>query len=158
MPEVRALGPEDAAWAETVERDAWHGDVVARRGEVVAFGTLPGLVAWRDGRRVGIARYAVRGDACELLALLALEEGRGAGRALIAGVRDAAVAAGCRELWVITTNDNMRALRLYQRCGFDLAALHHGAVGAARRLKPSIPEAGADGIPMRHELELRLAL
>jgi ribosomal protein S18 acetylase RimI-like enzyme len=158
MPEVRSLRPDDAAWAEAVERDAWNGDVVVRRGEAVALRTLPGLVAWCDGRRAGMARYAVRGDACELVALLALEEGRGVGRALMAGVRDIAVAAGCRALWVITTNDNTRALRLYQRFGFDLVALHRGAVDAARRVKPSISEVGADGIPMHHELELRLAL
>ena len=87
-----------------------------------------------------------------------LEEGRGAGQALLAAVRDVARAAGCRCVWLITTNDNTRALRFYQRFGFDLAALHHGALAESRRLKPSISELGADGIPLAHELELRLAL
>ncbi len=45
------------------------------------------------------------------------------------------------------------------RAGFDLCALHVGAVDAARRaLKPAIPETGRDGIPLRHELVLELAL
>lgn len=158
MLEVAPLTPGDAAWAEAAEREAWHGDAVARRGELVAFGPLPGMVAWDDGRRVGLARYAVRGEACELVSIFVLEEGRGAGRALLAAVRDAARSAGCRFVWLITTNDNVRALRFYQRFGFDLAALHHGAVAEARRLKPSIPKCGADGIPLAHELELRLEL
>jgi hypothetical protein len=39
-----------------------------------------------------------------------------------------------------------------------LAALHRNAVAESRRLKPEIPETGADGIPIRDELELELVL
>jgi hypothetical protein len=60
---------------------------------------------------------------------------------------------------VITTNDNVDALRFYQRRGFRLAALHRGAVDDSRaRLKPEIPEIGEYGIPLRDELELDLEL
>lgn len=64
---------------------------------------------------------------------------------------------GADRLTLITTNDNTHALRFYQRYGFDLVALHRHGVDAARRLKPGIP-AEADGIPIRHELELELPL
>jgi hypothetical protein len=58
---------------------------------------------------------------------------------------------------VVTTNDNLGALRFYQRRGFVLAALRPGAITEARRtLKPEISEIGADGIPIRDELELEL--
>jgi len=41
----------------------------------------------------------------------------------------------------------------------DYVALHRNAVTEARRtLKPSIPERGAYGIPIAHELELELRL
>ena len=53
-----------------------------------------------------------------------------------------------------TTNDNVDALRFYQRHGFRLVELRPGAVDAARRLKPEIPATGAHGIPLRDELEL----
>ncbi|GAA2448341.1 hypothetical protein GCM10010191_77240 [Actinomadura vinacea] len=66
---------------------------------------------------------------------------------------EAARAAGADRLWLITTNDNLRALRFYQRYGFDLVA-----VARSRALTPSIPEIGLDGIPIRHELELELPL
>lgn len=73
--------------------------------------------------------------------------------------RDAAVAAGCRRLWLTTTNDNLRALAVYQCWGMDIAALHrHAVTEARRRLKLSIPERGASGIPIAHELELELRL
>jgi hypothetical protein len=67
--------------------------------------------------------------------------------------------AGCTRLWLITTNDNVDALRFYQRRGFRLAALHAGAVDRSRtRLKPEIPEIGDHGIPLRDEIELELDL
>ena len=41
----------------------------------------------------------------------------------------------------------------------DLVAFRRGAVDdTRRRLKPSIPERGADGVPIAHELELELRL
>jgi ribosomal protein S18 acetylase RimI-like enzyme len=80
----------------------------------------------------------------------------GAGAALLEGVGALARGAGARRVWLITTNDNTHALRFYQRSGFDLVAIHRDAVAEARRLKPSIPLVGNDGVPIRHELELEL--
>jgi hypothetical protein len=55
-------------------------------------------------------------------------------------------------------DDNTNALRFYQRRGMRLAGLHRDAIAGSRRLKPEIPETGADGIPIRDELELELVL
>jgi hypothetical protein len=53
----------------------------------------------------------------------------------------------------------MHALRFYQKRGFSLAAVHRNAVDEARRkLKPEIPIIGLDGIPIRDEIELEMAL
>lgn len=82
-------------------------------------------------------------------------ENRGVGSALIAAARELARAHNAARLWLITTNENVRAIRFYQRNGFDLVALHHDAVTRARELKPSIP-LEVDGIPLRHELEFAL--
>jgi ribosomal protein S18 acetylase RimI-like enzyme len=59
---------------------------------------------------------------------------------------------------LLTTNDNLHALRFYQRRGFRLAALYPGALAEARKLKPSIPETGYHGIPIRDEIELEMSL
>jgi RimJ/RimL family protein N-acetyltransferase len=61
-------------------------------------------------------------------------------------------------LRVTATNDNTRALRLYQRAGFRLTALRAGAVTESRKLKPGIPERGLDDIPITDELELQMDL
>ena len=70
-----------------------------------------------------------------------------------------AEASGAHRLWLITTNDNVDALRFYQRRGYRLARVDAGAVDRSRAaLKPAIPEIGAHGIPLRDELELELLL
>ena len=159
MVEVRPLTEEDRPWADRVEADSWGEPRVARLGELVDPTQLPGFVAAIDGERVGLVSYAVRGDECEVVSIRSLREGLGVGRALLDAVRDAAVDAGCRRLWLITTNNNLRALGVYQRWGMDMVALHRHAVDEARkRLKPSIPDRDEQGIPIAHELELELRL
>src|SRR5436305_433529 len=90
------------------------------------------LVAERDGRLVGALIYVVRDADCEVLTLHADDRRKGLGIALIAEVKKIARRAGCTRLWLITTNDNLDALRFYQRRGFRLAALHQGAVDDSR--------------------------
>lgn len=159
MVTVRELTDDDRSWALEVERDSWGDAVVARRGELVDPTVLPGFVAEVDGERAGLVTYAVRGDECEVVTIRSLREGIGAGRALLDAVRDAAVAADCRRLWLVTTNDNLRALEIYQRWGLNIVEFRRDAVTEAREhLKPSIPERAENGIPIKHELELEAAL
>jgi GNAT superfamily N-acetyltransferase len=63
-------------------------------------------------------------------------------------------AEGVSALRVTTTNDNLDALRFYQRRGFQIVAVRPGAVDESRRVKPSIPVIGEHGIPIRDEIEL----
>jgi GNAT superfamily N-acetyltransferase len=159
MIEVRPLAEEDRPWAVEIETDSWGEPVVARLGELVYPTRLPGFIAFLNGERAGLVSYALRGDQCEVVTIRSLHEGQGIGRALLDAVRDTAIEAGCRRLWLITTNNNLRALQLYQRWGMDIVALHRHAVSdARRRLKPSIPNRDGDGIPIAHELELEMLL
>jgi hypothetical protein len=61
---------------------------------------------------------------------------------------------GCHEIRLTTTNDNVDALRFYQRRGFRLAELRPGAVDQSRQRKPEIPRVGDYGIPLRDEIDL----
>jgi hypothetical protein len=108
---------------------------------------------------VALVIVAMTGDPARAQALgNSLVERRGIGAALIEAVKGAAVGAGCERLWLITTNDNTHALRFYQKRGFALVALRANAVAASRQLKPEIPHLGNDGIPIRDEIELEVAL
>jgi ribosomal protein S18 acetylase RimI-like enzyme len=155
---VRPLGDGDREWADGKLRELW-GEMVVSRGRVHDPAVLPGFLAEdAAGEPAGLLTYRIDGDGCEVVTIDAFPEAGGAGTALVEAVTQAARAAGCRRVWLITTNDNLRALRFYQRRGFRLAALHRGALDRSRRLKPSIPEVGLDGIPLRDELELELDL
>ena len=137
-----------------------HGSLrVARRGELLDSLDHPALLAWVGDVLVGVATYVVDGEACELLTLHAQHQLAGVGTALVDAVVRSARESGCRRLWVVTTNDNVDALRYYQRRGFRLTQLRPGAVDVSREtLKPEIPPVGAHEIPLRDELELELTL
>ncbi len=155
---VRPLRPGDRAWAESLLRSRWGSSRVVSRGRVHELQSLPGFVAVDGGRPVGLATYRLQDDECELASLDATHPQQGAGTALLEAVRQAAVRAGCRRLWLVTTNDNVEALRFYQRRGLCLAALHRRALDLSRRLKPEIPAVGQYGIPLRDEIELEILL
>jgi GNAT superfamily N-acetyltransferase len=126
-------------------------------GETFHPDILPGFIAETGIEKAGLITYAIAGEGCEIMTLDSLSPGRGIGGALIEAVKDAARRAGCRRLSVVTTNDNLHALRFYQRNGFTLAALRPNALAETRKRKP-IPLLGEDGIPIRDEIELELML
>jgi GNAT superfamily N-acetyltransferase len=130
---------------------------VARLGELMHPLDQPAFVAVAaDGQLLGMLTYVPGQDRqCEILTLHAHEQWHGAGTALIEAVGQLARRQGCTRLWVITTNDNVDALRFYQRRGFCLVRVHRGAVDRSRAtLKPEIPAAGAYEIPLHDEIEL----
>jgi ribosomal protein S18 acetylase RimI-like enzyme len=158
VSEVRALRPGERRWlAEHLEL-AWGSTTVVSRGRVHDASALAALLATDGEELVGLATYELDGDACQIVTLEAFRQWSGVGSALLAAVADHARAHGCRRLWLVTTNDNLAALRFYQRRGLRLVALHAGAVDAARALKPEIPQIGNDGIRIADELELELSL
>jgi ribosomal protein S18 acetylase RimI-like enzyme len=156
--EVRALRAGERRWlAEHLEL-AWGSTTVVSRGREHDAAALPSLVATAGEELVGLATYELDGDACQIVTLEAFRPQAGIGSALLAAIADHGRSHGCRRLWLVTTNDNLDALRFYQRRGMRLTAVHAGAVDAARALKPEIPRIGNHGIPIADELELELEL
>jgi ribosomal protein S18 acetylase RimI-like enzyme len=152
---IREYQESDCAWAEPFMDSDFGGALQARRGELIDVLALPGFVAERNGRPVGIVTYRREHGDCELAFIATFERHEGVGTALLDAVLDAV--AGCDRIWLVTTNDNLEALRFYQRRGFVLSALRPGAVDESRRrLKPQISVVGSFGIPLRDELELEL--
>lgn len=156
--DVRPVRPSDRDWVQSLLRQRWGATQVAAHGCLIDADRLPGFIAQGDAGRVGLVTYRIEEPACEVVSLDSLDEDRGVGTALLEAVVATARAAGCRRLWLITTNDNIRALRFYQRRGLRLVAVHRDALDVSRRLKPSIPLIGQDGIPLRDEIELELPL
>src|SRR5581483_12505812 len=131
-------------------------NIIVSRGTFYTADALPGFVAIEQGERVCLITYHIQGNECEIISLDSTRPGQGIGTALIEAVRQEAQRTGCRRLWLITTNDNLNALRFYQRRGFVLVAVHRNAIELSRKLKPQIPLIGEHGIPIRDEIELEM--
>lgn len=156
--QVRPQREEDLDWASHLLVERWRSTKIVTRGRVHYADRLPGFVAVRDSRRVGLLTYRIENDECQIVTLDSLEEGIGVGSSVIDAVKSAAVSERCRRIWLITTNDNTPALRFYQRRGFMLAALYRNALEHSRELKPEIPSISRDGVPLRDEIELEMVL
>ncbi|HUA44127.1 MAG TPA: GNAT family N-acetyltransferase [Solirubrobacteraceae bacterium] len=155
---VREPREDERAWIRRLLTGSWGSTSVVSRGQAHDASQLPSLVAVQGEEIVGVATFRLLDGECELVTLDSLREGQGIGSALLAGVSEQAGRAGCRRLWLITSNDNVNAIRFYQRRGLRLVAVHPGAIDEARRIKPSIPLIGEHGIPIHDELEFELQL
>jgi ribosomal protein S18 acetylase RimI-like enzyme len=157
---VRRATDEDRAAVDAIHDVTWGGPVVVGHGVAYDLRTLPTLVAVdAAGNVLGALAYHVGGDVLEVVSVAAAGAGgSGAGGALLSAAVEEARSQGLRRVWLITTNDNLPALRFYQRRGMRITAVSPGAVDEARRRKPSIPLTGHEGIALHDELTLELRL
>ena len=107
---VRPLADDDWSWKRRVpsarlglQLGGPHGR--ARRGGRPSRDSWP----WSTSQRVGLLTYDRRGDDVEIVTLHAEREGAGVGRALMDAVFGHARTNGVRRMWLVTTNDNVRA-------------------------------------------------
>jgi ribosomal protein S18 acetylase RimI-like enzyme len=156
--QIKPKNREDKDWVANLLAEWWAGPIIVTRGKIHQASELPGFIAVQKEKPVGLITYRIDGKSCEIVTMNSLVEGIGIGAALIDAAKSAAVTAGCKRLWLITTNDNTAALRFWQKRGFSLLAIHRNAVEQSRRLKPEIPSTGNDGIPIRDEIELEMIL
>ncbi|MFH1277434.1 MAG: NAD-dependent DNA ligase LigA [Candidatus Eisenbacteria bacterium] len=153
---IRAVEERDREWMSSFLAERWGSPIIVTRGRVHAADRLRGLVAEAGGCRIGLVTFRFEGGECEVVSLDSVREGIGAGGALLRGAIERARAEGCRRLWLITTNDNLSAIRFYQKRGLLLRAVYPDALEESRRIKPEIPRTGLDGIPLRDEIELEI--
>ena len=106
----------------------------------------------------GLITYIIRNNECEIISLDSTEEGKGIGSELVRVVEDLAKQNRCEVISLLTTNDNLHALKFYQKRGYRIVEIISDAVQKARAIKPSIPLIGHDDIPLHDELKLQKIL
>jgi len=153
---IRPVAADDKDWVGKFIAERWGGDFVIAHEVIYYPRKLAGFVAEQEAEKVGLVTYHLVEHSCEIVTIDSTRSNQGVGTALIEAVRTMAQKAGCTRLWLVTTNDNIHALRFYQKRGFELVAVHRNAVTRSRRQKPSIPLNGENGIPIRDEIELEL--
>ncbi len=154
----RRSTPDDRPQVRGFWQEHWGEDLIVVHGDTFRPEDVEGFLALEQGQWVGLVTYVIREAGCEIVSLNSLCEGCGIGSGLIEHVAAEARAAGCKRLFLTTTNDNLQALGFYQKRGLVLCALRAGAVDEARKVKPAIPLIGMHGIPLRDEIELERKL
>jgi len=120
---VRYKEPEDQPWIEKILSERWGG---VKRVKVIAHNeifdaqSLPALVA---GEKEGLATFRIQQSDqikfAELMTLDAVTANQGVGTALVEALISRLRTEMVTVLRVTTTNDNLNALRFYQRPGFE---------------------------------------
>ena len=133
--DIQETGEDDRKWVRDFIQKKWGAKIAVSRGVVHHPDALPGYLAVVDGAKQGLVTYHIDGDECEIVTLDSVNECRGIGTVLIDAVREVAFRAGCKRVWLITTNDNVKAVRFYQKRGFELVAVHRNAIEESHQVE-----------------------
>jgi ribosomal protein S18 acetylase RimI-like enzyme len=133
---VRPLTDADRGWARSLVADTWGVPVVSPGGVYDDPAGFDGFVAEDDGHPVGLLLHRIDDGRCEVVALVVREEGKGHGRALMEAAREVSRDEGCERLWLITTEDNPRALAFYESLGMIEVQRHVNFADIVRKSKP----------------------
>ncbi|MFZ4573694.1 MAG: GNAT family N-acetyltransferase [Phycisphaerales bacterium] len=155
---VRAARADDHAFVTEQLRAHWGGHDIWSRDARFDASKLPAFIAETNGAPAGLVTYHIGRDECEIVTLSSVSSGRGAGERLLHAVVGEAARAGCRRAFLTTSNDNLNAVRFYQRRGMRLVSIHPGAIDRARERTGCGPWVGASGIRSRDEWEFELLL
>lgn len=158
MFDIRPLDETFRSWAHDLIDRKWGPPGIVTRGRLHDTAQLSGFVAVENDIPIGLITFHIGGNECEIISLNSLKEKQGIGSSLVDAVTKEAKSNGCHRVLVITTNDNMDALRFYQKRGFHIRTVNPNALKTSRKLKPTIPLIGIDGIPLRDEIELEIIL
>lgn len=155
---IRKVKNKDREWIKNFISKHWGSEKIISRGKVYYPYKLPGFVALKDRKYLGLITYNLRKNDCEIISLNSLMQKRGIGTALVEEVKKTARHMDCKKLWLIATNDNVDALRFWQEKGFTIKAVYPNAIAVSRKLKPEIPHMGNYGIPIRDEIKLEFKI
>ncbi|MEM7278112.1 MAG: GNAT family N-acetyltransferase [Pseudomonadota bacterium] len=153
---IRKATASDRQWIVR-ESEPIGGPRIVSRGVLRSLQQHNAIVALRDDRPIGFAVYRTDLPIVELLGLRALDQWRGTGTGLLRELEARAKKMKAESIVLPTTNDNLSAIRFYQRRGYCLKSLNAGEfrrVLALKGLDPDLTVVGQDGIIIRDEIVL----
>ncbi|MBE0068580.1 GNAT family N-acetyltransferase [Thermoanaerobacterium thermosaccharolyticum] len=155
---IKPISIDDRQRINDFIKSRWFSTEMVVGGKIVDMTKLEGFIAYEKDEIIGLATYRIKDSECEIMSLDSLKENQGIGTALLNKIIEETINKKCTKIKLVTTNDNINAIRFYQKRGFDMVRIHHNAVDVARKLKPSIPLLGDFGIPIKHEIEFEMNL
>lgn len=155
---VRQIDQTDRSRIDAFITKHWFTLKMVVHNEIIDLGSADGFYFCEGDEIIGLITFRSLGREMEILSLDSLRENQGIGTALLEEALLKAKETGIERVRLITTNDNLTALRFYQKRGFDMVRLYCNALEQARKIKPEIPLIGMNGIPLKHEIELEKIL
>ena len=155
---IRKIKNSDRQWIKSIFNNFWGGDIMITKGIIHRLNDLDGIIATLNKEKVGLITYKIVGKELEITSVNSLKENKGIGSSMLDTVMALARKQKIKRVWLITTNDNVDALKFYQKRNFVLKKIYTDAIKLSRELKPSIPLIGNYGIPIRDEIELEIIL
>ena len=155
---LRLTTTEDMDLTRQLMEQYWGGEPLVIRAKKYYPSKLDGIIATRENKIIGFLFYEIEGTSCEIVVFEALEKFKGIGTAILNKLKNIVKEKGCNRIFLMTNNDNLDALRFYQRRGFHICGIHLDSVKTSRKVKPEIPMTGDYGIPLRDEIDLELML
>lgn len=134
--------------------DNWGNDEMVVSSGTYQLSDLSGFVAFDEAEIIGVITYIIRNDQIEIISLDSFIENVGIGSQLLKKLEEISEEKDITKISVITTNDNLNALKFYQKRGYSIKKVIPNAVEKARNQKPSIPLLAENGIPIRDEIVL----
>ena len=156
--EWKRISTSDRTLVDEFIRQQWYTTTMIIRGKEIDMTQTEGFYVKEQEDIIGLITYLVSDDVLEVTSLNSLRENQGIGSKLVDAVIREAKDRKLKKILVVTTNDNINAIKFYQKRGFDMACLYHNALDISRKIKPEIPLIGDHSIPLRHEIEFELLI
>jgi N-acetylglutamate synthase-like GNAT family acetyltransferase len=158
MIKIRLKSRSDNARIVQYIKNNWGGDFLLSKGKKHYCDNLQGLIAEGDYSISGLCLFAIDIDELEIVLIEAFKENQGVGSALIKEIENIAAENQIKRIWLVTTNDNLNAMRFFLKKGFSFKRIERNLIEEYRGQKPSIPIVGNYGIPILDELEFEKIL
>jgi len=155
---IRLTTPDDTNQIKELMDKYWGGEPLVVRAKKYYPSKLEGILAVKKDEIIGFLFFDAQSESCEIIVFEVLKKFQGIGTKMLEKLKDISNDKGCKRIFLMTNNDNLDALRFYQRRGFHICAIHVDSVKESRKLKPGIPMIGEHGIPLRDEIDLELLL
>jgi GNAT superfamily N-acetyltransferase len=134
--------------------NGWGSDILVTRGNIYKADDLDGVLVYKNGKIIGLGLYKIKND-CEIILLETFIQNKGIGSKIIERIKEIAKTKDCKRVLLITSNENINAIKFYQKRGFRISNIYINAMEEARKIKPEIPKI-ANGIEIRDEIEFEI--
>lgn len=157
--EIRKISSLDQNWIKELFQKEWFSDKVISQGRIYQYKNLQGFIAVYQNKRVGLITYTIKNEKIlEIISINSLKKNIGIGTEFVNHITKFAKSRQIDKIEVVTTNDNLKALKFYQKCGFKIMTVNVNIMREYRKIKPEIPLKAENGILIRDEFILQKKL